>query len=85
MGLRYVIHRSDANSREIVKALRQCGVKVWFWGGKGNGDIVTYWHGRYLPLEIKTADGELRESQKDAPWPVVRTVQEALTWVGVKA
>lgn len=85
MGLKYVIHRSDANQGEIVKALRKCGVKCWTLGGRGRPDLLTYWHGRYLPLEVKTEKGELRESQKDAPWPVVRSFEEACIHIGVKA
>lgn len=84
MGLRYVIHRKDANHDDIVDELEKCGVQCWRIGGKGNPDVLTLWQGKYLPLEIKTAKGKKRESQQQIPWPVVRTIDEALIWIGVR-
>jgi len=84
MGLKYVIHRVDANAHAIIDDLEKIGVQCWPLGGKGNPDVLTLWQGRFLPLEIKTATGKLRESQRQIPWPVVRSTEEALLWIGVK-
>jgi hypothetical protein len=43
--------RPDVNASEIVAALRQCGVHVTVIGSPV--DLLTYYQGRWLPLEIK--------------------------------
>jgi hypothetical protein len=43
--------RPDVNASEIVAALRQCGVYVTVIGSPV--DLLTYYQGRWLPLEIK--------------------------------
>lgn len=85
MGLKYIVHRTDANQHAIIDDLEKCGVQCWRLGGKGNPDVLTLWQGKFLPLEIKTATGKLRESQREIPWPVVRTFDEAAIWIGLKS
>jgi Holliday junction resolvase len=77
----------DKNEGPIVQALEQCGVQCWRLSGPGCPDLLTYWQGKYLPLEIKNPQGLNRttEAQRDIPWPVVRSIEEALVWIGVKA
>ena len=70
--------KRDTAEKPIVEALRKIGVECWRIGGTGNPDVLTRWHGRYLPLEIKTGKGRLTANQGDIPWPVVRTIDEAI-------
>lgn len=45
------LHRSDSSQKDIVGGLRACGVKVWIIGRPC--DLLTYYHGRWLPMECK--------------------------------
>lgn len=76
------IHRSDNTQGEIVAALRKACVSVWVIGRPV--DLLTYYRGRWLPLEIKTRS-KLRMDQEAQTKllatyavPVVRSAQEAL-------
>lgn len=74
--------KRDAAEAEIVAALEKTGVRCWRLGGTGNPDVLTLSRGRYLPLEVKSgASGRLTVNQGDIPWPVVRTVEQALAVV----
>jgi len=70
--------KRDTAEGPIVAALRQIGVECWHIGGTGNPDVLTRFRGRYLPLEIKTGKGQRTANQADIPWPVVRTIDEAI-------
>lgn len=79
--------RTDAAQAAIVDGLRQCGVTVFIIGQPV--DLLTYYRGRWLPLEVKTATktGRIRK-RKDQPEqdatlaacgiPRVTTVEQAL-------
>lgn len=74
--------RRDTGERLIVEALRAIGARVWAISGTGCPDLLVYWQGRFVPLEVKSAHGKLTLAQQDVPWPVVRTVESALRAIG---
>ena len=79
--------RPDATQSAIVAALRQCGVQVWIIGQPT--DLLTFYRGKWLPLECKPelykrprADQKAQTAfLKATGTPVVKTVQEAYTAV----
>ena len=73
--------RRDDAEPAIVAALNACGVQTWQLSGKSNPDLLCRRRGRYLPLEIKTGNEKANANQQDIPWPIVRTVAEALAVV----
>jgi len=76
--------RRDANEPQIIEALRAMGCQVWQVSGTGLPDLlVRTTAGDYVPLEVKTRTGRLTkvQAQQAAPWPVVRSVEDALTEV----
>lgn len=73
--------RRDIAEADIVADLRKLGVRCWFIGGTGNPDVLTYYGESYLPLEIKTEDGQLTANQLEVPWPVVNSFDAA--WAAI--
>ena len=89
--MRYAV-RKDGSQSEIVHALRGAGVKVWVLHEPC--DLLTFFRGRWLPLECKTPTptGKRRkrmdQAEQDAflaetGCPVVLGVDDALRAVGV--
>lgn len=90
--------KRDGNEKAIVVALRKVGVLVWPISGEGVPDLLTWYRGVWLPLEVKRT--RLRRSLTDrkgrsltpaqgASWrltqyPIIESVDEALQAVGVK-
>lgn len=70
--------KRDGNETPIVEALRAIGCRVWFLSGQGNPDLLVYREGRYYPMETKQRKGTLTPNQADIPWPIVRSVDEAI-------
>ena len=84
---------ADANQPEIVRALKACGASVVDLHAMGGGcpDLLVGYRGKDYKMEVKTAKGELRDSQEDfardwkgSPVIVVRSTVEALTAIGVR-
>jgi hypothetical protein len=73
--------RRDANEPEIVQALEAVGAEVWRLSGKGLPDVLCRFRGVLYAGEVKTEKGRLRASQ--GAFPVWRTVDDALTAIGV--
>jgi len=76
--------RRDANEPAIIDALRKSGCQVWQVSGTGLPDLLCLTpRGDYVPLEVKTAKGTLTkvQAQQANPWPIVRSVDEAMQWV----
>lgn len=80
----------DVNHHEIVKTyeLLHCGVVDTHGLGFGFPDLLVHFSGYCCPVEIKTADGDLNESQKrfirDWKGPkigIVRTVDDVIEHV----
>ena len=84
----------DSSQAEIVAALRQACVTVWIIGQPC--DLLTYYRGKWQPLECKPPDttkkgtrrlrsDQERQTEFLAAYavPVVRTPREALIAVGV--
>lgn len=82
---RYSYHRLDKNHAEIRQALEQVGASVYPGGPL---DLIAAFKGHTVLLEVKTAKGKLRPSQRAflASWQgcalVVRTAKEALEAIG---
>ena len=73
--------RRDSNEREIIKALRAQGVSVWQISGRGLPDLLCLTGVRWVPLEVKSgpkARLSAVQALQQAPWAVVRSVEEAL-------
>ena len=78
--------KRDANEQAIVGALEAIGVLVWRISGKGLPDLLTFWRGRWLPVEIKRLrrrrERGLTPAQEQTyaatHYPVVCTIDEAL-------
>jgi Holliday junction resolvase len=84
--------RVDGPHAEIVKALRRCGCSVLDLSrvGEGAPDLLVGRAGHSMLLEVKSARGQVRASQRafTAAWRgcpvlVVRSVDEALKLIGV--
>ena len=73
--------KRDAIEPAIIEALRGRGVTTWQVGGRGLPDLLCWYRGAPVVLEVKSgAQGRLSRVQAhlDAPWPVVRTVEDAV-------
>lgn len=72
--------KRDANEAEIRAALQKVGVRTWPIAGKGLPDLLCYLvsNGRFFVVEVKTARGTTTKRQQDIPWPIVRSVADAL-------
>ncbi len=96
MSLKRWNPRRDQNERAIVRALEKAGALVFQVSEAGLPDLLTYFRGRWLPVEIKRE--RLRRSLSDrhgksltpsqcatyavAPFPIVQTPEEALKAIG---
>lgn len=76
--------KRDANEKPIVEALRRCGVTCWRISGEGLPDVLTLYRGRYVPFEVKSKAGKKTEAQAEIPWPIVRSLADALAAVGIR-
>lgn len=76
--------RRDSNEGEIRKALHAIGAQTWQINGRKLPDLIVLFRGRWFPLGVKTQTGSLRPGEADAPWPLVRSVEQALAAVGVR-
>ena len=73
--------RRDAIEPEIVRALRARGVQTWQIGGRGLPDLLCWYQHRPYVLEVKSgvaARLSRVQAEQDAPWPIVRSVTEAV-------
>lgn len=73
--------RRDAIEPAIIAALRSRGIKVWQISGRGLPDLLCLNSLRWVPIEVKsglTARLSAVQTLQQAPWEVVRSVDEAL-------
>lgn len=73
--------RRDTIEPAIVAALRQHGVQTWQLGGRGLPDLLCWYRGRPVVVEVKSgprASLSAVQARQQAPWPVVRSVADAL-------
>ena len=79
--------RRDRTEAAIVDALEQIGVVCYRQSAKGLPDLLTWNRGAWLPVEVKTPHGTLTPAQAATraatPYPIVRSVTEALALFGV--
>ena len=75
--------RRDQIEPHIVTALRARGAQTWQVGGRGLPDLLVWYRNRPIVLEIKSGNAPLSPVQAHdrAPWPVVRSVEEAVAAV----
>lgn len=80
--------RRDGNEKPIVEALERMGVVVWRVSSAGIPDLLTWYRGKWLPIDVKSKGGTLtREQEKrwsDVPVFTVESVDDALFLFGVK-
>jgi hypothetical protein len=78
--------RKDSPQAAIVDALRAIGVMVFVLNQEGLPDLLCYFRGVWMPLEIKRPRGKLTAAQwltrKRAPFPVAETIDQALVIFG---
>lgn len=84
------IRRRDSNEQDIVDALMALPHTVVFrLSARGCPDLLVGHRGRWVPMEVKTDKGELTEAQWESfngnPYPIVRTVDDALRALGVQS
>ena len=71
--------RRDANEAAIIEALEAMGAQVWQLSGRAAPDLLVWYRQRPYVFEVKTATGRRRPSQVGTPWPIIRSVSDALT------
>ena len=76
--------RRDQNEPEVIQALEAVGAQVWQLSGRAIPDLLAWYRGRPFVMEVKTEKGKQKPSQVGTPWPIVRTVEQALATIGVK-
>lgn len=76
--------RRDANEREIIEGLRAVGAEVTPISGKGAPDILVRRDGFLYAFEIKGKAGKRTDAQVLSQWPIVRSLDEALTAICAK-
>lgn len=86
MGLNRYAKRKDKTQEAIVKALRKAGVKVWILDTPC--DLLTYWAGLWMPLEVKSDEksrltDEQKRMERECGLKIVTTPEEALRAVGL--
>lgn len=76
--------KRDAAEGPIVDALRAVGAHVTRLSGVGAPDLlVRSPRGLLVALEVKGKHGKRTDAQEESQWPIVRTIDEALTAIGV--
>ena len=75
--------RRDQNEAAIVQALQQLGASVTKISGDGAPDLLVAHRGRLFAFEVKSATGTRTRAQAESQWPIVRSIDEALSILGV--
>jgi hypothetical protein len=73
--------RRDAIEPAIVTELRARGVQTWQISGRGLPDLLCWHQNRPTVLEVKSGPSARLsrvQAEQGAPWPVVRSVAEAV-------
>ena len=75
--------RRDAIEPAIIEALRGIGAQTWQIGGRGLPDLLVWYRHRPIVLEVKSGNARMSavQASAQAPWPVVRSVAEAVAAV----
>ena len=71
--------RRDSNEASIIAALRRAGATVVPISGKGAPDILVRFRGCTFAFELKNQRGRRTVAQLLTDWPVVRSINEALS------
>lgn len=78
MSLNRYACRRDSNEPDLVSSARQIGVLLWQL--KKPCDWLSLIHGRFYPVEIKSASGKLTEGQARFRKEVQEGNGELLIW-----
>lgn len=83
------VRRRDGNEKDIRLALAAVGAETTPVSGKGAPDLLVR-HGSFPDgfckgIEVKAAKGIRTEAQEVSQWPIVRSVEDALSVVGIVA
>lgn len=73
--------KRDLAEPAIVAALEAYGARIWRLSGCGNPDLLVFYHRRFVVMEIKTGTSKPNANQQDIPWPIVRTIEDAIAEV----
>lgn len=84
--------RRDANEPAIREAIAACGRRSWQLGGLGLPDVLIWSPapfvrvppGFWLPVEIKVEGGGFTEHQEPGRFPVARSVEDVLGYLGIR-
>ncbi len=76
--------RRDANEPKVIEALESVGAQVWQLSGRAIPDLLAWYRGRPFVMEVKTEKGDQTDAQVGTPWPIVRSVDEALKAIGIR-
>lgn len=81
--------KRDIREPAVVAALQAVGVVVFRISGEGCPDLLCFYQGVWLPLEVKGAKGQLTAAQVAAralaPYPIVRSEDDALALFGIRS
>ena len=75
--------RRDKIEAEIIAHLRARGAQTWQLSGRSVPDLLVWHHGHPIVLEIKSGKAPLSavQAHDQNPWPIVRSVAEAVVEV----
>jgi len=75
--------RRDKIEADIIAHLRARGAQTWQLSGRSVPDLLVWYHGHSTVLEIKSGKAPLStvQAHDQNPWPIVRSVSEALVEV----
>lgn len=77
--------RRDENEKPIVAALRAVGAHVTPISGRGAPDLLVRFKGQLYAFEVKTEKGKRTKAQEATQWLVVRSVDDAMEYIGAYA
>jgi hypothetical protein len=77
--------KRDAAEKDILAALERLGARCWQLGGTSNPDVLISFRGAFYAAEIKTGNAGLTANQQDIPWPIFRSVEDAVAFLRSKA
>lgn len=58
------------------------GAAVWQLSGRTVPDLLIWFRDRPYVVEVKTGKGKQKPAQRGTPWPIVRSVKDALITIG---
>ena len=82
MSLKRYAARRDANEQAIKTALEAVGAFVTQVSGEGAPDLLVVFRNQLWAFEVKSPRGKRTKAQETSRWPIVRSVDDALIYIG---